>query len=493
MTARKQPLPAHSSANGAIAVLATLVGAGAALLPPLAVGVLALLALILIHPLVPFVLTLMVAPLKTLLDTERAFSVDLGQVAFALTVILYLAGRIAQRKRLFPAAAFGSVFWALCLMIAGASISLFAALDPLQTVSELVKWAEILVMAMLVAAFCAADRRALIVVLGGLFTAAALQALIGLYQFFGGSGAPSLWILDNRFFRAFGTYGQPNPFGAMMELSLALASGLLINAAALALQALWPGRSPSTLPARRNALLLGGLCALLWALFGAGLIASWSRGAWFGFGAGAVVILFMAPRRRWVGALLIGGGAAAVFGLAAVGLLPASLIARLSDFSQDLTGIADVRGAVITDDRYAVLERLAHWQAAVAMTDDHPLLGVGFGNYEAAYPRYALMNWPFPLGHAHNYYLNTLAETGIVGLLAYLAGWAIIIGANLHLLARSAGLARGIALGLLGTWAALGVHSLFDKLFVNNLGLHIGCMLGLILALRHPEAPERTI
>jgi hypothetical protein len=39
---------------------------------------------------------------------------------------------------------------------------------------------------------------------------------------------------------------------------------------------------------------------------------------------------------------------------------------------------------------------------------------------------------------------------------------------------------RGVGLGVLGVWAHIAVHSLFDKLFVNNLFLHFGAMLGLI-------------
>lgn len=118
------------------------------------------------------------------------------------------------------------------------------------------------------------------------------------------------------------------------------------------------------------------------------------------------------------------------------------------------------------------------------MANDHPLVGVGFGGYEAAYPAYALMNWSMALGHAHNYYLNVLAETGIVGLAAYVGMWLAYLMLTLRAL-RLADPERGIALGLLGVWVHLAVHSLFDKLFVNNLFLHIGAMLGLITVLLH--------
>jgi O-antigen ligase len=145
-----------------------------------------------------------------------------------------------------------------------------------------------------------------------------------------------------------------------------------------------------------------------------------------------------------------------------------------------MTGFSDVRGVVISDANYAVVERLAHWQAALGMASDAPWLGVGFGNYEAVYPRYALVNWPMALGHAHNYYLNLLAETGIVGLAAYLGAWGVLVVLTLRALVRTHGMARGLALGALAGWAHLSAHSLFDKLYVNNMFLHIGAMVGLI-------------
>ena len=193
-----------------------------------------------------------------------------------------------------------------------------------------------------------------------------------------------------------------------------------------------------------------------------------------------LAMMLFAPRRRLIGialvALLLVGGVVA----ASAGVIPASLAARFSDFTQDLAGFDDVRGKVISDENYAILERFAHWRAALSMANDLPWFGVGFGNYEVAYPRYELMNWRFALGHAHNYYLNLLAETGVVGLSGYLLAWTLIFGLILRGLRHQAGFGRGLALGLLGACVHLSMHSLFDKLYVNNLFLHIGVMLGLI-------------
>ena len=39
--------------------------------------------------------------------------------------------------------------------------------------------------------------------------------------------------------------------------------------------------------------------------------------------------------------------------------------------------------------------------------------------------------------------------------------------------------------GLLGTWTHLAVHSMVDKLYVNNLFLHLGVLLGLLAVAYH--------
>src|SRR5438552_10499963 len=69
---------------------------------------------------------------------------------------------------------------------------------------------------------------------------------------------------------------------------------------------------------------------------------------------------------------------------------------------------------------YSTAERLAHWIAGLHMFIDHPVLGVGIGNYSDAYPQYFITIFTNPLGHAHNYYINIAAETGLIGLLAFI-------------------------------------------------------------------------
>jgi O-antigen ligase len=319
----------------------------------------------------------------------------------------------------------------------------------------------------------------------GVVMAATLQAILGLYEFFGGSGAPHLWIANYRYFRAFGTFGQPNPFSAFMGLTLPLSFGLAWGHLLKSFHAWRTTRSQWLRPGIVGLFYAG--CGVL--LLG-GLVASWGRGAWMGFGAAAIVMVFFAPRRWWQGAVLLITGGVVVLLLWMLGYVPFSVQQRVNTTLTEFTGFGDMRAMPINNDNFAIVERLAHWQAATYMANAHPWIGVGLGNYEAVYPAYRIPSWPHPLGHAHNDYLNTLAETGIIGLTGYLLSWAAIVYWTWRALQQPDLILRGLALGLLGTWTHLAIHSLVDKLYVNNLFLHVGVLLGL-LALAHSQQQVR--
>jgi O-antigen ligase len=221
------------------------------------------------------------------------------------------------------------------------------------------------------------------------------------------------------------------------------------------------------------------LYALITLLLAAGLYLSFSRGAWLGTAAALGAIIVFAPRRLWMGLTL---GAIALLGLVTLsgaGLLPSAINERLAD-AGTLFDIRDVRGVAINDANYALIERQAHWQAALNMLSEHPWTGVGFSNYQPLYEQYRLLNWPMPLGHAHNIYLNVAAETGLIGLGLYLLLWISVLVLTFRAIRRAQGFDRAAAVGLMGAWVYLGTHMLVDNLYVNNTHLMIGALLGLL-------------
>jgi O-antigen ligase len=455
--------------------LAILLGLAAAGLPPrftallLAAGI--LLLAVYLEPTLGLVIVLAVAPLKTLLETETSFNLplDIGQLALVGFLGVYFLRYVVDGAA--PLRVPILLLAGIAVFVVGAGLSLWASYSASGTIKELLKWIQVLLLVLVVA-----NTGRWLWVVFGIVLSAALQAVIGLWEFQGGSGAAHLWILDFRYFRAFGTFGQPNPFGTFMGMTLPLAVGASLGF-------LWAAVRHDYKKPQRDELWVGLVFAGMAMLIAAGLMASWSRGAWLGFMGAMAVLAWSLPRPQWIGNIAVIGGASAVILLASLGMLPAAATNRLTSFTQDFTGFRDVRGEVISNDNFAVVERLAHWQSAIDMAETNPWLGVGFGNYEVAYPEYALINWPNALGHAHNYYLNLLAETGMIGLLAYLIMWGVIAGSTWRLLATDDWRLRGIAAGLLGTWTHISIHSLLDNLYVNNMFLHIGAMIGLVAAL----------
>lgn len=463
-------LPRLTRAHLAWAALAAALGVAAALLPTgqffITLVLAALVVAALIAPVAGAAALLILAPLRTLIATEAALALplDIGQLALLITLAAWLVRDLAARRRL-PRVVWSPFLIPVLLFIGVVSLTAFSAQSMRLWFNEWLKWVQVLLLLLFVRSN--AGRGGWRWLLAALVVSAAANAVVGIYQFFGGSGALHLLIAD-RFFRAFGTFGQPNPFGGFMGLLAPLA-------AAAALGSLHSFR----LTRARRDLWLSGFYAAAAGLLLAGLLVSWSRGAWLGFGAAAAVVALLIPRQPWRGGLLLLAAGGLLLGLWTGGLLPATITARVASATSELFSFSDVRGVDITTDNYAVVERLSHWQAALNMARSHPWLGVGMGGYERAYPAYRLINWREPLGHAHNYYLNMLAEGGIVGLIGYSKLWLLIVILTWRAARHPDAPTRLIAVGLLGSWTYLLVHSLFDNLYVNNLFLHIGVMLGI--------------
>jgi O-antigen ligase len=149
------------------------------------------------------------------------------------------------------------------------------------------------------------------------------------------------------------------------------------------------------------------------------------------------VILWAGARAAWVmfaivllvsGWRVIGKRRLAIFFLASSGILLLSyfaspeLRARFERTETALSGGADGLD-------HALSGRMSIWNAALRMTADHPVNGVGARNFRDVYARYAEPDDPFIGGkqqgafHAHHWLLEVLSETGVIGLICWLAGF----------------------------------------------------------------------
>ncbi|HNS52570.1 MAG TPA: O-antigen ligase family protein [Anaerolineae bacterium] len=393
-------------------------------------------------------------------------NVGAAECAVWLVLASWLASMVARREARLTTSWLGvSVLVFIGFLLA----SLRPGSELAPGIKEVAKWAEVFGLLLATAHLMSAGW--LKAVTGIVLLTSGIAAAQGVYQFLFQRG-PEAFLLGGGFMRAYGTFGQPNPYAGYLGLGATLAFGLT---AGLLLS---PGGRWRTQIKWMSVTLASGLLVL------AAIVMSWSRGSWLGLATSSCAMM-LAVLFRWrkraavvVGVVVI--MTAVVLVLASPGAVSGAISSRLAGPKFLSLGVL---GVEVTDSNFSIVERLAHWAAAIAMWRDHFWLGVGIGNYPVAYPQYALPAWDDALGHAHNYYLNVGAEAGLFGLLAFGQIWIAAIITAWRATARSQGMAAGVALGTLGAVIYLCVHNLFDNVFVHGIYLQAAIMLGLALYL----------
>lgn len=388
----------------------------------------------------------------------------------ALVLALWLARMIVQERGI-------TIRWhalalPFALFLGAALLSMTVALSLQSAAKEFAKWVEMFAIYVFVANNL--DETKLRRVLAAMFLAGMSEAAIGIYQFLFQDG-PAGFILFDRFMRAFGTFEQPNPYAGYLALIAPVAFAVISSQYSVFRRAFRNKTEHWTLNTQHLTLVILAAAALSAML--AAIVMSWSRGAWLGVSAALVVATIVQSRRAFALSVIAAFVLTFALLLSSINIIPTAVAERFSGVA-DYFGVFDVRGVKVDDANYAIVERMAHWQAAWGMFIDHPLLGVGIGNYAAVYPAYALPGWSDPLGHAHNYYLNVAAEAGAIGLIAYLILWAAAFWQGWRAVRVTGGWQRGVAAGLLGMLVALSIHNGFDNLFVHGMSVQVGIGLG---------------
>lgn len=197
-------------------------------------------------------------------------------------------------------------------------------------------------------------------------------------------------------------------------------------------------------------------------------------------------------------AAVAAGGATAVAGFRIRGrhvatgsvaiLLALSLF--LISWTESGTAIRN-RLSTLADGQLMENPRIAHWQDAVKVAADFPLLGSGLGTYRYVYLPYQERPVQVWFYHAENQYLQVLVEAGSVGLLVVLSAFGAALGAVCFLL-RHRRDARHNAVALAGLFAvaAQGLHAFTDfGLFIPANFLTFSVILGVVTG----AAAERQI
>ena len=136
----------------------------------------------------------------------------------------------------------------------------------------------------------------------------------------------------------------------------------------------------------------------------AAILFTGTRGAWLAVLVLLPTIVFIHSKSKFKNLSVLAAAMALIVGL--VMMTPA------------LSG----RVATITDmQMQSNSERLLMWQSAWQMFKDHPVLGIGYGQYAQAYQTQYIspLAKEKHLQHAHNNFMQILAECGLVGFSAF--------------------------------------------------------------------------
>ena len=247
------------------------------------------------------------------------------------------------------------------------------------------------------------SNRTMEVLFGGLILLGMVAVGLAAYQSLADAG----WLAMGRrqvpqfLGRASGPFGIPNSLAALLNLLLPPLIALMLQRGASAAQRV--------------------LCGYLAAMFAVGVILTVSRGAWLALGIALIAWPWLRARRAtWRHAAWSAGVAAAL-------LLLATALYYQSPRIRDRVDTL-LRQRTETS-------RVILWRAGWSLFRESPYFGTGAGSYDVRFEKYRPERfWDRPRW-AHNDYLNTLSDYGVLGfILSFgLAGFTAAIAWRMRL------------------------------------------------------------
>ena len=361
---------------GALVASAIILGRSIAMQSWMIVGAIALIPMLLLWPVeVALGMFAFSVPFSGFVLSSGS-GVSFAWITGALAGMVVLGVGVAFRRMVVPPAP--AVWWSL--FAAWGLLSIAWAIDPEKTIHRLPTSLSLVVLFVSTAALKASKREfrvAVIATIAGGVVAAALSART-FYTLAGSSDAEhvrgSLALADD-------TETDPNVFAASLLLPLSLAIGESLSAITL----------------RRRILMWGSTAAIA-----AGILLSMSRG---GFLAVVVLLAVYAYRLRLRWKVLW-----------PIAMVAALLLSMPQFFFSRLAQALPSGGA----------GRLYIWKAGFEALKHYPLWGAGLDNFQMAYRPYSGYAPRF-YGYfraAHNIYLQTAVELGILGFTLMLASVA---------------------------------------------------------------------
>jgi O-antigen ligase len=242
--------------------------------------------------------------------------------------------------------------------------------------------------------------------------------------------------------RVGGTVGSPNAAAGYLALFLSLTVGVLL--ARLGRSYKW-------------------LAVLAFGLGGIALIFTLSRGGWNAFVVSMVILYLLAWWRGLLSRNI---------------LVIAAILLVLAILFQDTILVRLFSGEGSTAET-----RLRMMRMAIEIIKDHPWLGVGANNYAIMIPQYDTPDFAGWLHVVHNKYLLVWAETGLVGLMAFLLFLITTIRRGWQSWRLNDALLSPLAIGLTAGIVGQMSHMFLDLFHSRPLVQGLWLAAGLIMAI----------
>lgn len=279
-----------------------------------------------------------------------------------------------------------------------------------------------------------------------LILSATLVAMYGLYQFATGNIEMEKKWVDKATnpdvqARVYSVFGNPNIFAEYLIMIIPISVSLF-----------WFSKRM-----HKKALFL--ITSMILAL---ALLLSMSRGGWVGFAFSVFVFILLVEKRLLLLAIPVGIGG--------LFFLPDAILNRVLS----ILNFAD------TSNDY----RIRMWKITLDVIKDNWLVGVGFGHlpFKAAFGRYTRTMTTY---HAHNTYLETMAEMGVIGFIVFISFLFVLFKYAIKKLVKGKDkYTRTISSGILAGLAAVLAHGLAENiLYIPRIITTFWILVGLILTL----------
>jgi O-antigen ligase len=309
-----------------------------------------------------------------------------------------------------------------------------------------------------------ASRRRIVTWLVALGT---FEALYGLVQYLTGWQKIFGYVKKYNLEEATGTYINRNHFAGFLEMVIPFGVALLLYENAKLPRTVMPGRKARVKRVLGDGRLSRiGLWLFAATMMVAGLFLSLSRmGIISALASLAVMAAFSGLQRK--AGLWVAGGIMACGIILVLWMGAGPALGRFGAISEEYASADESRWSL--------------WKDTARLIGGHPLLGSGLGTFPVAFTRVQSTFLGQFVNHAHNDYLELASDLGIPAAALFFGS----TGALLVRVARKAAspevsFERAMALGCLGSIAAILLHSLTDfNLYIPANALVFSLILGL--------------